>query len=103
MSELPHLNGPASEHFTYRDLCHCGVTWQRTRIDNVPTAMDTYGAIARLCNDVLEPVLRTFGRPKLTYGFAGAELTKHIKGRVAPRLDQHAGYERRPSCRMYPC
>ncbi|NCW02413.1 MAG: hypothetical protein EBW20_11425 [Betaproteobacteria bacterium] len=30
---------------------------------------------------------------KLTYGFASQGLTKHIKGRIAPELDQHAGHE----------
>jgi len=30
---------------------------------------------------------------KLTYGFASKALTKHIKCRIAPELDQHASHE----------
>lgn len=29
----------------------------------------------------------------MTYGFASQALTKHIKGRIAPELDQHASHE----------
>ena len=35
-----------------------------------------------------------FGGIKLTYGFCSHALSKHIKGRIAPELDQHALYER---------
>jgi len=31
---------------------------------------------------------------KLTYGFCSPELAKHINGRIAPKLDQHAAHER---------
>jgi hypothetical protein len=94
MPESPMLDEFASEHFTYRDLCHCGETWRRTGIENSPLQAETYKAIARLCKDILEPVLRNFGRPELTYGFAGPALARHISGRISPRLDQHAGHER---------
>lgn len=30
---------------------------------------------------------------RLSYGFCSHELGKHIKKRVAPKLDQHAAYE----------
>lgn len=34
------------------------------------------------------------GRVVISYGFAGPDLTRHIKGRICPSLDQHAGSER---------
>lgn len=30
---------------------------------------------------------------ELTYGFCSSELSKEIKSRIAPKLDQHAAYE----------
>lgn len=94
MVGLPDLDERASAHFTYRDICHCGDTWRRLQVDNSPRELETYQAIARLCEDVLEPLVQEFGHLELSYGFAGAELTKAIRGRIAPRLDQHAGHEK---------
>lgn len=34
-----------------------------------------------------------FSALELTYGFASPALTRHIRGRIAPNLDQHAGSE----------
>jgi hypothetical protein len=31
---------------------------------------------------------------KLSYGFASPALTKHISGRISPKLDQHAAHEK---------
>jgi hypothetical protein len=42
---------------------------------------------------VLDPVVEYFGGIKLTYGFASASLVRHIKGAIAPKLDQHAACE----------
>lgn len=97
VADLPDLHELASEHFTYADLCHCSETWRRTGIENAPQALETYQAISELCENVLEPVEAEFGSITLTYGFAGPKLTRKIHGRIAPRLDQHAGHERRVS------
>ena len=94
MVGLPDLDERASAHFTYRDICHCGETWRRLQVDNRPRELETFQAIARLCADVLEPLVQEFGHLELAYGFAGAELTKAIRGRISPRLDQHAGHEK---------
>ena len=37
---------------------------------------------------------KEFGKIILTYGFASYELTKKIKNRIYPKLDQHSGYEK---------
>lgn len=97
MPSLPELMDHASKHFTYADICHCSETWRHTQVDNVPHEPETYRAIAKLCETILEPVVAKFGLIELTYGFAGAPLTRKIGHRIAPKLDQHAGYERRPS------
>jgi hypothetical protein len=67
------------------------------QVDNIPREQETYCAIARLCTEVLEPVVREFESVELTYGFASPTLIRHLNGRIAPALDQHAGHERRPS------
>ncbi|OHB26295.1 MAG: hypothetical protein A2790_20240 [Phenylobacterium sp. RIFCSPHIGHO2_01_FULL_69_31] len=90
----PDLDARATENFTYGDLCHCSETWRRTRVANTPREPDTYAAIRQLCAEILEPAYAAFGSLELTYGFAGPALTRLIHRRIAPRLDQHAGYER---------
>jgi hypothetical protein len=47
-----------------------------------------------LATHILDPVIDYFGMIRLTYGFCSHELGKHIKHRVAPKLDQHAAHER---------
>lgn len=94
---LPELKDYASKHFTYADICQCSETWRQTQVDNVPREPETYRAISELCETILEPVLAEFGQIELTYGFAGSALTRKIRHRIAPQLDQHAGYERRSS------
>jgi hypothetical protein len=42
---------------------------------------------------VLDPVIEYFGDIILTYGFCSRELAKHVPGRIAPVLDQHASHE----------
>lgn len=97
MIELPRLDQPASAFFTFEDLCHCGETWQAMRVDNVPLQAETYEAISRLCETILDAVVREFGQLRLTYGFAGQELARKVPGRISPKLDQHAGHELRAS------
>ncbi|MCA0359074.1 MAG: hypothetical protein LCH78_19870 [Proteobacteria bacterium] len=93
MALVEDLDAPASAHFCYRDLIECGETWSRLRPDNRPRQAETYTAIAALARDVLDPIVELLGRPALTYGFAGPALTRRIGGRIAPRVDQHAGHE----------
>lgn len=91
--DLPNLDEPCGQYFTYRSLIECGETWERARIPNVPKQPETYNALHALAAKVLDPVIDYFGMVKLTYGFAGPELTKEITGRIAPHLDQHAAHE----------
>lgn len=49
--------------------------------------------MAQLTQRVLDPLWEQYGGLTLTYGFASPALTKHIHGRICPRLDQHAGCE----------
>lgn len=93
MIPLPSLDEPASQSFTFRDLCECSQTWRLHRPDNQPLQPDTYDAMRRLAEQILEPIARRFGRPTLTYGFAGPALTRLVARRIAPSLDQHAGHE----------
>lgn len=60
VTDLPYISQSASEHFTYADLCHCSEIWRATQVENVPREAETYGAMAQLCELVLEPVLRKF-------------------------------------------
>ena len=93
------IDNRCSRHFTYADLIQCGHTWHKlasdpaTRIANVPTQAATWGAMEQLAQQILDPLMDHFGSIELTYGFAGPALTRHIKSRIAPRLDQHAGSE----------
>ena len=92
-TNIPHLDEPCGQNYTFRQLIECGETWERIRIDNIPKAADTYNALAELARNVLDPVIDYFGGIKLTYGFASPALTRHIKSRIAPKLDQHAACE----------
>ena len=82
-----------ARHYTFRQLIECGETWERTRVDNTPKSPDTYNALFELATNVLDPVIDYFGGIKLTYGFASPALTREIKGRIEPQLDQHASCE----------
>ena len=96
-----NLDDRCGEHFRYRDLLECGDTWRRLAAAsspdapplNVPQAAETFAALRALCAAVLDPVVRRFGPIELTYGFASPSLTRHVEGRIAPTLDQHAACE----------
>jgi hypothetical protein len=90
---LPDLDAPCGRRWRYRDIVEVGVTWERLKPDNVPTRPETYEAIRTLCAELLDPVAEAFGMPTLTYGFASPALTRHIRSRIYPSLDQHAGCE----------
>lgn len=94
------LGDACSRHFAWRDLLHCGETWQRLTADraggfvNLPKQLETWHGLRELSRQLLDPLVDRFGPLQLTYGFAGPDLTRHIRSRIAPKLDQHAGSER---------
>jgi hypothetical protein len=83
-------------YLTFRDLVEAGETWKKTGVANVPQQPDTMVALRRLAEDILDPVITKFGRLEVTYAFASPALTRHIRGRIDPARDQHAGHELRP-------
>lgn len=94
---VPSLDSPCGANFTYRDFVECGETQLKLRCSNIPKMAGTYNALHGLATKVLDPLIDYFGAIQLTYGFCSHELGKHIRERVAPKLDQHAGEERNPS------
>lgn len=90
------LDQRCSLYFTYRALIEVGETWQRLRIDNTPAQTGTWDALRQLAMNVLDPITERFGSVVITYGFASAALTRHIRARIDPSRDQHAGHELRP-------
>lgn len=89
----PHLNDPCGRHFTFRDFLQCGETQASTGLPNIPEQVETYNALTHLATLILDPVIDYFGTIVLTYGFCSRELAKHVPGRNAPALDQHAAHE----------
>ena len=61
LSELPDLDAMAGRHFTFRQLCEAGETFARLRPDNRPRDPETYDAMRRACEIVLDPVVDAFG------------------------------------------
>ena len=92
-TRIASLDDPCGRYLTFRHLIECGETWSRLQPDNRPLQAATYNALADLCLAILDPTIEYFGMIRLTYGFASQKLTKHIKSRIAPRLDQHASCE----------
>lgn len=92
-TRVPDLDAPCGKHFTFRAFIECSETQQRTAASNLPAAAATYNALYALAVQILDPVIEYFGSIKLTYGFCSSELAKHIRRRVAPKLDQHACHE----------
>lgn len=90
---IPDLDAPCGQYLKYRDFIECGATQAKTGLPNLPKQSDSYTALLELARNVLDPVIEYFGRIRLTYGFASPELTKHINGSIAPKLDQHAAHE----------
>ena len=90
------INRKCSQNFILRDFIQCSKTWElnQSTINNYPRENDTLLSIDLLCNNILEPVTSKFSKIVITYGFASEELTRLIKGRIEPRLDQHAGHEK---------
>jgi DNA phosphorothioation-associated putative methyltransferase len=90
---IPDPDAPCGRHFSYRQLIECGETRERTGLPNLPREPDSYTALLELAVNILDPVIEYFGRIEPTYGFCSPELAKHISGRIAPELDQHAAHE----------
>lgn len=91
--DIPELDAPCGANFCFRDLIECGETWLRTGVDNRPRQAESYNALHALTVHLLDPLIDYFGMIRLTYGFAGPALTRHISARIAPELDQHAACE----------
>jgi DNA phosphorothioation-associated putative methyltransferase len=89
----PDLDDLCGANFRYRDLVECGETFEKLRPLNSPKNPETFNAIHHLAVEVLDPVVDYFGAIRLTFGFCSAALSAKIAGRIAPKLDQHAGHE----------
>ena len=92
------LRAQCSRYFRYADLIECGETWRTLHdrgapVANLPARDETFEGIAGLAAEILDPLLDRFGPLELTYGFAGPALTRHVRGRISPPHDQHAGSE----------
>ena len=94
MSEARSLDAKCGKNFQFRDFVECGETFQALRPDNVPKSAKTYDALERLAGEVLDPVIDRFGLIQLTYGLSCGPLSRRIKSRTSPPLDQHASYEK---------
>lgn len=90
---IPDLDSPCGRHFTFRSFIECGDTQSQTGLPNTPRLAASYNALHGLATQILDPVVDYFGGIRLTYGFCSPELGRHIKGGVAPKLDQHASCE----------
>ena len=92
-TKIPPLDQACGSNFKFRQLIECGETQARLQLSNIPLNPDTYNALFDLCSLVLDPVIDYFGGINLTYGFSSPALSAKIDGRIAPKLDQHAGHE----------
>lgn len=90
---IPNLDDFCGVNFKYRNFVECGETQKRLGLKNIPLNPETYNSLLVIATDILDPVIDYFGSIQLTYGFSSTDLTKHIDGRIAPKLDQHAGHE----------
>lgn len=92
-SRIPSLDQACGLNLKYRQLIECGETQAKLRLPNIPLNPETYNALYDLCSSILDPVIDYFGSINLTYGFSSSNLATKINGRIAPKLDQHAGHE----------
>ena len=97
---IPDLDEKCGLNFRFRDFIECGETQQRLNLSNLPSSPDTYNALFQLATQILDPVIDYFGGINLTYGFCSGELSKHIKERVEPSLDQHASHEKKKNGKL---
>lgn len=92
--QTPDIDEFCGTNLRFRDFIECGETQGATGIHNCPIQPESYNALYELAVNVLDPVIDYYGMIRLTYGFCSYELGKHIKSRVAPKIDQHASHER---------
>ena len=90
---IPDLGDACGENYSFMDLIQCGDTQKDIGISNLPQNADSYSALAELAKSILDPIIDYYGPIELTYGFCSQDLSKLIKGRIAPKLDQHAAHE----------
>lgn len=105
MHRSPALDDFASHYFTWRQLFEVGETWTALQLagsapPNLPVESESWADYQALAQQILDPLYEGFGPLQITYGFASLELTRHIPGRIAPALDQHAASERRSGKRI---
>ena len=93
LRKLPKIDDLCGKRFVYRDFVECSDTWRLLDVDNIPEQPETYAALRRLVNLVLDPVSDHFGSITLTYGVATPQLTKKIRRNISPRVDQHSSHE----------
>ncbi|MFH7565416.1 hypothetical protein [Oceanimonas smirnovii] len=98
------LTDACSNYFTFEMLFHCGETWRHVKCENEPLEASSWRAYQALAETVLDPLVKEFGEPKLTFGFCGHSLRRAIlrthKPGIAPSLDQHAACERNRTGRL---
>ncbi len=76
------------------------INWHQHRYSNINNFPDeqSISAISDLCSNILLPIQNKFGEVFVTYGFTSHTLLKEIKklnpSHIAPKLDQHASYEK---------
>jgi DNA phosphorothioation-associated putative methyltransferase len=95
LHRVPSLDDPCGRFLTYRQLIECGETQANTKISNLPKNPESYTSFFELATAIIDPVIEYFGSIELAYGFCSAELARHVHGRIAPELDQHAANERK--------
>ena len=94
MSINLNLEDLCSEFFSLYDLICAGETASSSPLDNLPQEQQTVDALTSLASAILDPITRNFERPQLTYAFSGPTNIAKIKKNIAPRVDQHASFER---------
>ena len=87
------LDNMCGRYLRFRDFIECGRTYEDSQVENIPSIENSYHALTKLAENIIDPVIEKYGSIHLTYGFASPNLTRLIKGRIAPKLDQHASYE----------
>ncbi|PXX05456.1 DNA phosphorothioation-associated putative methyltransferase [Paraburkholderia tropica] len=93
-TSIPPLDQKCGRYLTFRNLIECGETQAAHDIANMPVEPESFNALLDLAHHVIDPVIDYFGMVKLTFGFCSPKLASHIKGRISPKLDQHAAHER---------
>ena len=93
-THIPNIDQACGQNFIFRDFIQCGTTQKETGIPNIPKEADTYNALYDLAINLLDPIIDYYGDIILTYGFCSPQLSRKIKKRIAPKLDQHACHEK---------